>query len=222
MSEQNIGNTDGTDTSTETSQAQAKTYTQEEFDAHMARLRQSLTKKFEKQFSELGDIDELRQLKTEAERRKQEEQVKRGEFETILKELAQKKDAEIQRRDQIIKEYTVDVPLVNTAAQLRAVNPEQVKALLKPNVRLSESGEVEVIDRDGKVRYTDSGTPFKVEDLVKEFLDNNRHFLQPNPATTQGKSSITASREKLDIKKLDMKNAEHRKIYKEYLASQKP
>jgi len=221
MSEQNIGNQDGTDTSTEISQVTGKTYTQEEFDSHMAKMRQSLTKKFEKQFADLGDLDELRQLKSEAEKRKQEEQVKKGEFEVILRDLAQKKDAEIQRRDAIIREYTVDVPLVNTAAQLRAVNPDQVKQLLKPNVRLNQSGEVEVVDRDGKVRYTDSGTPFKVEDLVKEFLDNNRHFLQPNPATTQGKSSITANREKLDIKSLDMKNAEHRKLYKEWMAKQR-
>ncbi len=221
MSDQNIGNQDGTDTSTEQGQAQSRTYTQEEFDNHMARMRQSLTKKFEKQFADLGDIDELRSIKAEAEKRRQEEQVKRGEFEKILQEMAAKKDAEIQRRDQVIREYTVDVPLVNTAAQLRSVNPEQVKQLLKPNVRLNDSGEVEIVDKDGKVRYTDSGQPFKVEDLVKEFLSTNPHFVQPAPATTQGKSNIAQGQGPVDLRKLDMKNPQHRKLYKDNVLSNK-
>ena len=217
MSDQNIGNVDNTDNTTENSQAQAtKTYTQEEFDTHMARMRSSLTKKFEKQFADLGDVEELRSLKTEAEKRKSEEQVKRGEFEKVLQEMAAKKDAEIQRRDQIIKEYTVDVPLVTAAAQYKAVNAEQVKALLKPNVRLNQDGEVEIVDKEGKVRYSDAGQPFKVEDLVKEFLDTNPHFKAATPATSTGKSNIGLGREKLDITKLDMKNPEHRAIYKEY------
>jgi hypothetical protein len=182
----------------------------------MAKMKASIQRKYEKTFAELGDIEELKTLKTEAEKRRQEESVKRGEFEKILQEMAAKKDAEIQRRDQIIKEYTVDVPLVTAAANYKAVNAEQVKALLKPNVRLNQDGEVEIVDREGKVRYNDAGQPFKVEDLVKEFLDTNPHFKSATPATTQGKSNIGLGREKLDITKLDMKNPEHRKVYAEY------
>lgn len=223
MTDQNIGTQDVTDTSKETSQeTQAvKTYTQEEFDNHMARMKASIQKKYEKTLGELGDIEELRRLKSEHERRTLEEQKKRGEFDKIISELAAKKDAEIAKRDQIIKEYTVDVPLVNAAAQFRSVNPEQVKQLLKPNVRLSAEGQVEIVDREGKVRYNDSGQPFRVEDLVKEFLDTNPHFVQPTPATTQGKSNIGQSPEKVDIAKLDMKNPEHRRLYKQYVAGQK-
>ena len=219
MADQNIGNVDNvTDTTTEnTNQAtQAKTYTQEEFDQHMARMKASISKKYEKTFAELGDIEELKTLKQQAEQRKQEESLKRGEFEKILQEMAAKKDAEIQRRDSIIKEFTVDVPLVTAAANFKAVNAEQVKALLKPNVRLNQEGEVEIVDREGKVRYNDAGQPFKVEDLVKEFLDTNPHFKQATPATTNSKSNIGQSREKLDISKLDMKKPEDRKIYKEW------
>ena len=222
MSNQDIGNVDNvTDTTTEnTNQAtQAKTYSQEEFDTHMARMKASISKKYEKTYAELGDIEELKVLKTEAEKRRTEEQMKRGEFEKTLQELASKKDAEIQRRDSIIREYTVDVPLVTAAAQYKAVNADQVKALLKPNVRLNGEGEVEIVDREGKVRYNDAGQPFKVEDLVKEFLDTNPHFKSATPATSTGKSNIGQSREKLDITKLDMKNPEDRKIYKEYRKS---
>jgi hypothetical protein len=213
MSDNTLANDDTG--SAENNQAVTKTYTQEEFDAHMARMKSSITKKYEKTFAELGDIEELKQLKADAERKALDDQKKRGEFDKIIQDLAAKKDAEIAKRDQLIKEYTVDLPLVQTAAQLRAVNAEQVKALLKPNVRLSQDGAVEIVDREGKVRYTDAGTPFKVEDLVSEFLQSNPHFVQPTPATTQGKSNIGQSQPKFDPSKLDMKNPEHRKMYQE-------
>jgi hypothetical protein len=216
MSDQNIGNMDNTDESLNTNQANEKTYTQKEFDDHMAKLKASVSRKYEKTLGELGDIDELRQLKTENEQRKLEDQKKRGEFDKIMADLAAKKDAEIAKRDEIIRSYTVDMPLVSTAAQLGAVNPKQVQALLRPNLRLGESGEVEVLDEKGTVRYSDKGQPFRVEDLVKEFLDGNPHFKSAGPATTQGKSNLNQSREKLDITKLDMKNPNDRKAYAEY------
>ena len=206
---------DDTGSSENNNQAATKTYTQEEFDAHMARMKSSITKKYEKTYAELGDIEELRALKADAERKALEDQKKRGEFDKIIQDLAAKKDAEIAKRDQLIKEYTVDLPLVQTAAQLRAVNAEQVKQLLKPNVRLSQEGAVEIVDREGKIRYTDSGTPFKVEDLVSEFLQTNPHFVQPTPATTQSKSNVSQGQKQLDLSKLDMRNPEHRKMYQE-------
>lgn len=217
MSNQDIGNEDNvTDTTSQNAnQAATKTYTQEEFDAHMARMKASITKKYEKTFQELGDIDELKRLKADAERKQLEDQKKRGEFDEILKSVVSKKDQEIAKRDAMIREYTVDLPLVQTAAQLKAVNAEQVKQLLKPNIRFSEDGAVEIIDREGKVRYTDQGTPFKVEDLVSEFLNQNPHFVQPTPATTQGKSNVSSMPGKIDLAKLDMKNPEHRKMYQE-------
>ena len=48
MSNQDIGNTDNTDESTTNNQAAVKTYTQEEFDQHMARMKASISKKYEK------------------------------------------------------------------------------------------------------------------------------------------------------------------------------
>jgi len=217
MSNQDIGNEETGSSET----TQGKTYTQEEFDGHMARMKASISKKYEKTLGELGDIEELKQLKVESEKRRTDEQLKRGEFEKTLQEKMSIKDAEIAKRDQIIREYTVDVPLVTAAAQLRSVNPDQVKALLKPSVRLNENGEVEVLDDKGKVRYNDAGQPFKVADLVQDFLANNPHFVQPTPATTQGKSNIGQSREKIDLSKLDMKNPENRRIYREAMAQTK-
>ena len=219
MSENTLVQNDATDADNTTveNQAQAtKTYSQEEVDNMMARMRGSLEKKLLKPYQDLGDPDELRSLKSEAERKAQEQQIKRGEFEKTLQELAAKKDSEIQKRDAKIKEYQINTPLLSAAAQYRAVNAEQVKALLANNVRLNQDGEVEVIDVKGSVRYNDAGEPLGVNDLVREFLDSNPHFVQTTPSTTNSKSNINAPQVgKVDISKLDMKNPEHRKLYAE-------
>jgi hypothetical protein len=222
MSENTLVTDMGTDPADDTAnQAQAaKTYTQEEVDNMMARMKGSLQKKLLKPYEDLGDPEELRQLREEAQKRQTEQQIKRGEFEKTLSELAAKKDAEISKRDSIIKEYKVNSPLLSAAAKYRAVNAEQVKQLLASNVRLNGEGEVEVVASDGSVRYSDSGAPLAVEDLVREFLDSNPHFVSAAPSTTNTKSNVSSgSPGKIDITKLDMKNPEHRKIYAEYRKS---
>jgi hypothetical protein len=218
MNSESLAANEVTDTSPQTSQdaPTQRVYTQQEFDDAMAKMKAVVQKKASRPYEELGDVEELRRLKTDADRRQQEEQVKRGEFEKILQDLAAKKDAEISRRDRVIQEYRVDVPLVSTAARLRSVNPEQVKSLLKSQVRLNGDGEVEVVDTTGAVRYNDKGQPLGVEDLVQDFLASNPHFVQATPSTSNGKSSISNQMTKFDPLKLDMKNPEHRKQYAEY------
>jgi hypothetical protein len=196
-------------------QAQAvKTYTQDEVDNMMARMRGSLEKKLLKPYEDLGDPTELRSLKQQAEAKAQQEAIKRGEFEKTLQDLAARKDAEIQKRDSVIKEYKVNTPLLSAAAQYRAVAPEQVKALLSNNVRLNADGEVEVVDNTGAVRYNDKGEAIGVDALVKEFLDSNPHFVSSTPSTTNTRTNIQPGNTgKVDISKLDMRNPEHRKLY---------
>jgi hypothetical protein len=220
MTDNSLVTDNATDAATEQTENQAqatKTYSQDEVDGMMARMKGSLSKKLLKPYEDLGDPEELRSIKTEWEKKQQEQQIKRGEFEKTLQELAAKKDAEIQKRDSVIKEYKVNTPLLSAAAQYRAVNAEQVKALLSNNVRLNQEGEVEVVDTTGAVRYSDTGAPLGVNDLVREFLDSNPHFVQSSPSTTNSKSSVTNSGPgKLDITKLDMNNPDHRALYREY------
>ena len=220
MSEQEIMATETEQTVTDTENqatSNAKTYTQEEFDNHMAGLKNSITKKFEKQFQELGDIDELKQLKVKAERAKEAEAIRKGEFEKILSEKADKWNSEIQKRDTVIKEYKINTPLLNEAAKLKSVNPEQVKSLLSNQVRLNDNGDVEVIDGSGSVKYNDDGKPVSVEQLVGGFLKDNPHFVQATPATTNTKSIVsgTAQNQDFDLAKLDMNKPEHRQLYRE-------
>jgi hypothetical protein len=220
MSDNTLANED-TGSLDNNNQASEKFYTQKEVDDMMARTKNAVTKKLSSRYEDLGDIEELRQIKQTFEKQKLDDQKKRGEFDTILQNLAQKKDEEIRKRDEIIKNYTVDVPLVNAAAQFRAVNAEQVRTLLKPQVRLNEVGDVEVLDNKGTVRYNDQGQPFRVEDLVKEFLDTNPHFVSAGASTTQGRSNVNQSQTKLDLSKLDMKNPDHRRMYREAQSGKK-
>jgi hypothetical protein len=203
-------------------QAQEKFYSQKEFDDAMAKTRAAVERKVSKQYESLGSIDELKTIKEQFESKQFEEQKGKGDFEAILKDLASKKDAEIARRDQIIAQYRVDSPLVETAAKYRAVAPEQVKALLRSNIRLTQDGEVEIVDNNGTTRYKDNGDPMGVEDLVKTFLDANPHFVAAGPTTTQTKSGMGSGsgNSKIDITKLDMSKPADRAIYADWKRQQ--
>ena len=218
MSENTLANeaTGATDTTSE-NLAATKTYSQQDVDNMMARMKGSMEKKLLKPYEDLGNPDDLRQLKADADKRQQEQQLKRGEFEKTLQEMAAKKDAEILKRDSIIKEYKVNTPVLNAAAKYRAVNPDQVRSLLASNLRLNNEGDVEIVDSQGSVRYDDRGAPLAVDDLVREFLDSNPHFVSAAPATTNSQSNVgRGSAKPTDISSLDMKNPEHRKVYAEY------
>lgn len=207
--------TEAADT-TENQANETRTYTQKEVDDMMARMRGSLERKLLKPYQDLGDPEELRQLRAEAEKRQTEQQIRRGEFEKTLQELASKKDAEIQKRDNIIKEYKVNTPLLSAAAKYRSVNPEQVKELLSGRVRLGSDGEVEVVDNKGMTRYTDAGVPLGVDDLVREFLDSNPHFVSASASTTNSRSNFTQAQSgQFDLSKLDLSKAEDRRRYAE-------
>jgi hypothetical protein len=219
MTDTTLANDMGTEPAGETaSQAQAvKTFTQDEVNAILARNKSQLEKKYASKYEDLGDPDELRSIKSDWEKKQQEQQIKRGEFEKTLQEKAAKWESEIQKRDSVIKEYKVNVPILSAAAKFNAVNAEQVKALLANQVRLNNDGEVEVVDDRGAVRYNDKGEAVGVDDLVRGFLDSNPHFRVANPSTTNTKSNVSGgSSEKLDVSKLNMSNPEHRKLYADY------
>ncbi|MDB4337165.1 hypothetical protein N9991_00285 [bacterium] len=207
--------TAATEAATEnTQETVAKTYTEEEFNSHMAGMKKSITAKFEKQFAELGDLGELKSLKANAEKQAQEEAIKRGEFEQILQDMAAKKDAEIQEKNKIIEEYTVNTPLLNAAATYKAVNPNQVVQLIRNQVRLGDNGSAEVVDENGVQRYDGKGNPVTVDALVQEFLAASPHFVAAAPATTNTKSAVNgASLEGFDLASLDLSKASDRQIY---------
>lgn len=207
MSEQNIGVVD----TTETNEVKpTKTFTQDEVNAIVARTKTKVLKQYE----DLGDPEELRALKQQAEELKREQALKRGEFDKVLQEKLSIKDKEIQARDAIIQEYKIDLPLINAAAEFKSVNADQVKALLRGQIKLNQAGDVEVVDQKGVTRYDDKGVPLTVKDLVKSFLDSNPHFVQATPAGVNTKNSFGSQVSEVDVSK--MSDAQYAKYRKEH------
>jgi len=152
-------------------------------------------KKYEKKLEGV-DLDEARKLLEEKQQAEIERQKEKGEFEKVLQQLAEKKDQEISQYKTRLQEIQVDGALVNAASQNNAVSPEQVVSLLKGQTRLAEDGQVEILDKDGTVRYNDSGSPMSVNELVTEFLTANPHFVKASPSGTGSKGAAGGSTQK--------------------------
>lgn len=213
--------TEDTGSADQTNTQAVKTYTQKEVDDMMAKTKTAVMKKVSSKYEDLGDPDELRTIVQQYQKTQQEQQLKRGEFDKILQDIAAKKDAEIAKRDRIIESYKVETPIIEAASRYRAVNSEQVKSLVRNHVRLNADGDVEVLDEKGSVRYDDNGRPISVDNFVQTWLQQNPHFVQPTPSTTGTRTSIGVSQDsKVDISKLDMRIPEHRKLYAETRKSQ--
>lgn len=199
----------------------AKTYTQVELDAIAAEVRRKTEAKFSKKFEGI-DVEKYQSLMAKEESERISKAKEKSEFEKLLKENADKFNSKISSLTSELTKIKVDGALINAASTKRAVNPEQVARLVRENVKMSETGEVEVIDpKTGQTRYTDSGDPLTIDGLVSEFLTTNPHFVSAGQPGGGSKSNTNpAGVSKVDVNKLDMKNPEHRKIYAEYRKAQ--
>jgi len=176
--------------------------------------------KFEKKYANV-DLDRYNTLVEQEEQARQTEMEKRGEFEKLLKEQAEKFNGKIQQYEQELHSIKVDGSLLSEASNARAVNPQQVVQLLKNQVRLNEAGQVDVLDSNGQVRYDENGDPLSPKALVNEFLSANPHFVSagPNGSGTGQGIGKQAPVVETDISKLDMKNPEHRAQYAQIMRS---
>ena len=193
-----------------------KTFTQAEFNDAMASVRKKTEANVLKKFQGV-DVDKYRSMLEKEEEVVLEEQKKRGEFEKILKDTAEKKDQRIAQLHAQLNSIKVDDSLLQASSKYRAINPEQVVRLVKDQVKLNDAGDVEVVDKNGTPRYAESGELLTVDNLVKEFLDSNPHFISAGPSGSGAKSNTQTDGVKpVDISKLDMKDPAQRKIYAEY------
>jgi hypothetical protein len=176
--------------------------------------------KFEKKYSNV-DLDLYNQLVEEKETLRQTEMEKRGEYEKLMKEQAEKFNSKINQYQTELTSIKVDGTLLNEASSQKAINPQQVVSLLKGQLKLNEAGGVDVVDNNGQVRYDDNGNPVQVSKLVNEFLTANPHFVQAGPTgsgTGQGVGKQAPVVDN-DITKLNMENPEHRDQYRKIMAA---
>jgi hypothetical protein len=176
--------------------------------------------KYDKKYGSI-DVDHYQQLIEKEEKARQAELEKRGEFEKLLKEQADKFNDKIQQYQSELTSIKVDGTLLSEASNLKAINPTQVSQLLRGQLKLNETGTVDVIDaKTGQVRYNDQGEPIQVKDLVSEFLQANPHFVSAGASgsgTGQGAGKQQAVIDN-DITKLNMNNPEHREQYRKIMA----
>ena len=226
MSKESLQDTQPTTATTEavsnTQQEQAdhqpaKVYSQQELDAIAGDVRRKTEAKLAKKFEGI-DVEKYQNLMAQEEQVKISKANEKSEFEKLLKESAEKYNSKITTLTSELTKIKVDGALMNAASTKKAINPEQVARLVRENVKMSEAGEVEIIDlKTGQTRYTDTGDALTVDGLVSEFLQTNPHFVsagQPGGGSTSNTGTTGVS--KVDVNNLDMKNPEHRKIYAEH------
>ena len=166
-----------------------KQFTQSELERIVEQRLARQRKQYEKKLEGV-DLEEARKLLEEKERLEIEREKERGNFEEVLKKTVSKKDEQINMMQQRLSEIQIDGSLLGAASSMNAVNPNQVVQLVKGSTRLAEDGSVEIVDDKGTIRYTDSGEPMKVTDLMAEFLTANPHFVK---ASTSGVGSQGAA-----------------------------
>jgi hypothetical protein len=205
-----------TEVSNETKSAESKAFTEDQVEAIVQRRLERYKKTVSSKLDGL-DLEEAKKLLEEKKQKEQELALQRGEFDKVLKETVSKKDTRISALESELQKIRIDETLINTASVLKAINPNEVKALLRGAVKLNDSGNVEVVSENGTPRYNEKGELMSVNELVAEYLNNNPHHLSATPKGTGSQSGIGGNTLKpFNIANLDLSKAEDRKIYAEH------
>jgi len=197
---------EATETNTET-----KTFTQDQLNNIIESRVMAERKKYEKK------LQEEEKQKEELVKQKQVEEAKtKAEIEKIMQERLAEKEKELSSFKQQMQMEKIDKSILSVASSSRAVNPDQVVALLKSEIQLADDGRPEVLDQNGNVRYNDKGQALTIEERVKEFLDSNPHFRQGSLSGSGSQSAIGGNSQKpRNIGDLDLNNPADRKVYAE-------
>ena len=180
MSDEIMETVDKAETETAAVETQAKTFSQEELDRIVADRIARENRKFDKKLNGIN-LDEARDLLEQREQAELEAKKQRGEFDTILKQTVEKKEAEINSYKTRLQETLIDGALTASASRNNAVDSTQVTQLLKNATRLNADGNVEIVDANGSPRYNDKGELLSVDEMVSEFLTANPHFVKATP-----------------------------------------
>jgi len=196
--------------------AESKAFTEEQVEAIVQRRLDRYKKTVSSKLDGL-DLEEAKKLLEEKKYKEQELALQRGEFDKVLKDTVSKKDFKISALESELQKIRIDETLINTASQLRAINPNEVKSLLRQSLKLNDSGNVEVVSENGTPRYNEKGELMSVNELVAEYLNNNPHHLSATPKGSGSQSGIGGNTLKpFNIASLDLSKAEDRKIYAEH------
>ena len=183
-------------------------------------VRKRLAKERGIMYKKLG-VDDLEVAINAVKTQKQAEEaqkIQKGEFEEILKTRTQEFNKEKENLESQLRDIKINKSLLSSASRHKAINPDQVVELLKTNIQLNESGNVEILDKNGVTRYNKAGELLTTDELVQEFLTQNPHFVSATPSGSGSVSNVDRQElnKPLNLSELNMNNPEDRKRYAEY------
>ena len=183
-------------------------------------VKKRLAQERSQMYKKLGveDIDiAVNAVKTQKEL-EEKQKLQKGEFEEILKTKTQEWNSERTNLENQLKDIKINKSLLSSASKNKAINPDQVVSLLQPQIKLNESGNVEILDNKGLPRYNNNGELLSTDELVQEFLTQNPHFVSATPSGSGSVSNVdrTELNKPLNLSDLDMTNPSDRKKYAEY------
>jgi|TARA_R100000278_G_scaffold122062_1_gene107354 Zn-dependent M16 (insulinase) family peptidase len=196
---------------------QAQTFTQDEVNNIVERR---LAKERGSMFKKLGvdDIDvAINAVKTQKEA-EEKQRIQKGEFEEILRTRTQEHQKEKSELENQLRDIKINKSLLESASKHKAINASQVVDLLKNDIKLNETGNVEILDKNGIARYNKQGELLTTDELVQEFLTQNPHFVSATPSGSGSVSNVDRQElnKSLNLSELDFNNPEDRKKYAQY------
>ena len=179
----------------------------------LAKERASIYKKLD-----VDDLDTAINAVKQSREAEEKEKIKKGEFEQILKDKSEEYGKKISGLESELKDIKINRALLQSASKNRAINPEQVVSLLQSNMRLNDTGNVEILDKNGITRYNNKGELLTTDELVSEFLTQNPHFVTASPSGSGSVSNVdrTELNKPFNLRDLDMNNPADKKKYAEY------
>jgi hypothetical protein len=184
------------------------------------KIKERLARERRKIYKELGteDINVAKTALKEKQEKELEIKKQRGEFDEIIKQQADKSNAEIKTLKSQLEQIKITDSLLNSASKHKSNVPDQVVKLLRSQVKLNDEGKVEVLAENNQPRYNTKGELLSVDEYVQEFLTQNPHFQSATPSGSgsQGNVDRVNANQPFKIADLDMSNPEDRKKYADY------
>ena len=99
-------------------------------------------------YKKLGveDFETIKQAVKSQKDAEEKQRIQKGEFEEILKTRTQEFNKEKENLESQLRDIKINKSLLSSASRNKAINPDQVVELLKNNIQLNESGNVEILD----------------------------------------------------------------------------
>ena len=163
-------------------------------------------------------LDDAKKAEQDAFKEKEVKEAKsKAELEKLMQQRISERDTAVLKYKNALKEEKIDNNLLSVVSQNQAINPKQVVALLKDEIKLNDDNRVEILDNNNNIRYNEKGNLLTIEERVREFLQANPHFSVSGKSGTGSQSSVEGKTVKpFKIQDLDLSKEEDRKRYAEY------